>query len=74
MKRQPLGALLTEVQTRRNMANTKPSRSAKGVALLRAIETQKPEAEAFLTTGYSNRLHAVLGGNNKTLWPNFCSL
>jgi O-methyltransferase involved in polyketide biosynthesis len=35
------------------MAHTKPSRSAEGVALLRAIETQKPQAERICDDPYA---------------------
>jgi methyltransferase (TIGR00027 family) len=38
------------------MANTKASRSAEGVALLRAIETQKPEAERICYDPYARAL------------------
>lgn len=38
------------------MAHAKPSRSAEGVALLRAIETQKPEAERICDDPYARAL------------------
>lgn len=41
------------------MANTKRSTSAEGVALVRAIETQKPEAERVVSDPYA---HALIPG------------
>ncbi len=38
------------------MANTKPSRSAEGVALARAIETLKPEADRIVSDPYARAL------------------
>jgi len=40
------------------MAHAKPSRSAEGVALLRAIETQKPEAERMCDDPFARALRS----------------
>jgi methyltransferase (TIGR00027 family) len=55
-----LGALHAQVDTRRNMANTKVSRSAEGVAGMRAIEMHKPEADRIVSDSYARAL--VPGG------------
>ena len=52
---------LTELnRTRSDIANTKASRSAEGVAGIRAIETLKPEADRLVSDPYAKAL--VPGG------------